>query len=312
MWFCRLLIATAEAGTARMKGHHTMMLRVQAENRESSLLALDWSCAAVATGSAAETDACLSLLQPVHKFQPMLSCPAASQQITSEAAQSPAEEAQATAKMEARSRHVSNIAVSEAVPLQQPTVVAPVAVSMQDMPQLVLEQPHHATASIDQPQPTPSMVNQAQPASQKAASKEEEQWRPAIADEGLQSQAAAANMNSPSAALASKADQSQLATAGWSQPQAADTAPETDSISATTFSQADQPQLATPVEARPQPAVPRFLDLLFPPEQLQAPPRNPPSSSPADSSAVPEPPVLHAHTGKHNANGETCCMLEDC
>ena len=283
-----------------------MMLGLQAENRKSSVLALDWRRTTVANDNPAETDAPVSLLQPVpNKSQPMLFCPAASQQITSEAAQSPDAGAQSTAKLKASSCDVSYTAVSEAMPLQQPSTPTVVAVSMQDMPQLVHERFQHATANFDQPQSTTSRVNQPRPASKSAAANEEEERPPALAKEGTQSQAAAPNMHS----RAAEVDQPQLSTAGWSQPQPAAAASEMNSLYATTISQADQPQLATPVEVRPQPAVPQILDLLFPPEQPQAPPGKSPSSSPADSPAVPESPVLHVHTGTADANTEDCCVF---
>lgn len=289
-----------------------MILGAQAGNREPSVL--DRSCTTPADGTPTQTDAPFTHLQPVqNRSQPMVSHPTASQQTTAEAAQLPAEVAQPTAKMETSSEAASNTAVFEAVPLQEPsksTVVAPATVSTQDMPQLVLQQPQHATASIDQPQPTSSRVQKLQPASKVAAATEQEQ--PPATAVGIQPQAAAPNMDSPSAALALEVelDEPQLAIAEGSQPQAAAAAPEIASPSGATIPEADQPQLATPVEGQPQPAVTQFLDLLFPPEQPQALSTNSPTSSPAASSAVSELPVLHVHTGKANADNEDCCMSE--
>ena len=287
-----------------------MMLGVQAGNSESPVPALDWLHTTPADGTPTGTNAPVSLLHPVqNKSQPTLPHPPASQQSTAEAAQPTPEGAQSTARMEASSNAVSNIAVSEAGPLQQPStlaVVAEPAVSTHDMRQL-LEQPQLATASSDQPQPTISRVQHPQPASKLAANKEEE--RPSAIADGIQPQAAAPNMDSPSAVLA-KVHEPQLATAEGSQPPAAATAPEMDSPSAATISEAVRSQLITAIEAQPQPAVPQFLDLLFPPEQLQALPRNPPSSSPMDSLAVPEPLVLHVHTGKADVCSDDCCILE--
>ena len=287
------------------------MLGLQTGNREPAVLTLNWSRTTPANGTPTETDAPVSFLHPVqNRSQPMLSHPPASQQTTAEAAHLPAEVAQSTAKTETSSKAVSHTAVSEAVLLQQPntpTAVAPAAVSTQDMPQLALQQPQHVTASVDEPQPATSRVQQ--PASKLAAAKKEEE--PPATAEGIQRQAAAPNMDSPSAALALEVDEPQLATAEGSQPPAAAAAPEIHPPSADTISEADQSQLAIPVEGQPQPGVTQFLDLLFPPEQPQALSTSSPTCPPAVSSAVSQSPVLHAHTGKADANDEDCCMSEN-
>lgn len=284
------------------------MLRVQAGNSGSQAPALDYLHTTPADGTPTKTATPVSLLHLVqNKSQPLVSQPPASQQSTADTAESPSEGAQSTAKMEASSNAVFNIAVSEAVPLQQPstpTLVAHAAVSTHDMPQLV---PQLATASSDQPQPTTSRVQQPQPASKVAVNKEEEQ--PSAIVRRIQSQAAAPNMQSPSAAPASEVHEPQLATAEGSQLQAAAAAPQMDSPSAATISEAEQPQLTTSVEGQPQPAVPQILDLLFPPEQLPLLPRSSSSSSPADNSAVPESEVLHVHTGKDDAYSDICCIF---
>ena len=235
---------------------------LQADDKKSSVLALEWPHTIPANDTLPEAIAHLSLPPASQvKSQQPLSCPLASQQTAVEAARLPAKIAPA----------ISNIAEPQAVSSTESgtrTAVVPAAVSKQATPQLVtftLEQRQPVIARVDLPQPATARVDHPPPATYSAAS-EHGNLVPAIS-QGFQPQSVI---------------------------------PETDLPCDATTSEADQPQLATSEEGQPQPAVTQFLDLLFPPEQLQAQPSQLPSSL-ARSAAVSEPPVPSPDTGKAEA-----------
>lgn len=235
------------------------MLGLQADDKKSSVLALEWRHTIPANDTLPEAIAHLSLpLAAQVKSQQPLSCPLASQQTAVEAARLPAKIAPA----------ISNIAEPQAVSSTEsctPTAVVPAAVSKQATPQLVTFTLEPVIAKVDLPQPATARVDNPPPATYSAAS-EHGNLVPAIS-QGFEPQSVI---------------------------------PETDLPCDATTSEADQPQLATSEEGQPQPAVTQFLDLLFPPEQLQAQPSQLPSSL-ARSASVSEPPVPSPDTGKAEA-----------